>query len=183
MGAFPPGYSAVGSSPRGRGTLVIDRADRQVERFIPAWAGNTAANRFNASLQSVHPRVGGEHLPADPRIRQFIGSSPRGRGTLAIPFSVWPVYRFIPAWAGNTLPGGASRARSAVHPRVGGEHYRMAEHYGINNGSSPRGRGTLTSLRVIHGRSRFIPAWAGNTWHPSRKAAAGPVHPRVGGEH
>ena len=71
----------TGSSPRRRGTrLGADFGDRDV-RFIPGWAGNAYSCRSGRPRESVHPRVGGEHIlpPASSRLRY--GSSPRGRGT------------------------------------------------------------------------------------------------------
>ncbi len=50
-----------GSSPRGRGTRGVFLARVVAHRFIPAWAGNTAAGFSAPITMSVHPRVGGEH--------------------------------------------------------------------------------------------------------------------------
>ncbi len=51
-----------------------------------------------------------------------IGSSPRGRGTLDHVESEVVKFRFIPAWAGNTVITANCPAIYTVHPRVGGEH-------------------------------------------------------------
>ena len=71
----------------------------------------------------------------------------------------------------------------AVHPRVGGEHARLALSLRVYAGSSPRGRGTR--IEEIKGGdiSRFIPAWAGNTSSLISRSPVSAVHPRVGGEH
>ena len=93
---------SLGSSPRGRGTLLYMLYITNEKRFIPARAGNTFGYAISAIVKSVHPRAGGEH-----RIRlkvqfEFYGSSPRGRGTLSvIRYDAGPS-RFIPARAGNT---------------------------------------------------------------------------------
>ena len=50
-------------------------------------------------------------------------------------------------------------------------------------GSSPRGRGTRRRRDPAPSKTRFIPAWAGNTRAGSGPEAGPPVHPRVGGEH
>ena len=50
-----------GSSPRGRGTPVKAPGTPAAFRFIPAWAGNTSNSSDVPALNSVHPRVGGEH--------------------------------------------------------------------------------------------------------------------------
>ena len=154
-----------GSSPRGRGTLGVVRADVADGRFIPAWAGNTPASVSGRPCMSVHPRVGGEHSLDTFDFEAEAGSSPRGRGTpRRLPRHLEPL-RFIPAWAGNTSAGMPGRDREEVHPRVGGEHGGRAhrarphavhprvggEHQSLGrpaarfSGSSPRGRGTLFS--------------------------------------
>ncbi len=151
--------------------------------FIPAWAGNTSKSPQQHRYRSVHPRVGGEHHCQPPRVARNAGSSPRGRGTLTIPPGPIRQERFIPAWAGNTSSSERRSARSSVHPRVGGEHARAAPIPTPTSGSSPRGRGTRMTDRCSTSGTRFIPAWAGNTSHPSIRITAPTVHPRVGGEH
>ena len=91
------------------------------------------------------------------------GSSPRGRGTRAVNRQrVYPG-RFIPAWAGNTLPCRLACWLLPVHPRVGGEHVAVHD---------------INRVAV-----RFIPAWAGNTGEACNSQSDLSVHPRVGGEH
>ncbi len=99
-----PMRSTDGSSPRGRGTLLWLCGIVEGLRFIPAWAGNTCRRTSPASPTSVHPRVGGEHLEQLLVQIRNAGSSPRGRGTRE---GITPDIRgerFIPAWAGNTVP-------------------------------------------------------------------------------
>ena len=50
-------------------------------RFIPACAGNTLASSSAFNSSAVHPRVCGEHIPANPIKIPLTGSSPRVRGT------------------------------------------------------------------------------------------------------
>ena len=113
----------------------------------------------------------------------MIGSSPRGRGTP----EEWGLgnepTRFIPAWAGNTGKCGRRGRDTAVHPRVGGEHYAPTLGDRTWDGSSPRGRGTHGKGTNQDLRERFIPAWAGNTHSPEILRRQVSVHPRVGGEH
>ena len=100
---FPAPF-AIGSSPRGRGTLWVVSGGHHERRIIPAWAGNTVSLTSRSRNRSDHPRVGGEHairsekcsspvqLPDHPRVggehekmkltvSASDGSSPRGRGT------------------------------------------------------------------------------------------------------
>ena len=73
---------AIGSSPRGRGTLTESQKKCQFLRFIPARAGNARGEPTAASARPVHPRAGGERLLHDLWDWGIDGSSPRGRGTL-----------------------------------------------------------------------------------------------------
>ena len=150
-----------GSSPRGRGTPCTGARWRQRLRFIPARAGNTPRSWRSSAKRSVHPRAGGEHPPLADVIRRYIGSSPRGRGTLPIPRHTGPLERFIPARAGNTPKGNDMPITLTVHPRAGGEHLPAPVHDNPRTGSSPRGRGTLDRKRSNGAGPRFIPARGG----------------------
>ena len=152
-----------GSSPRGRGTRRYPDTINPCGRFIPAWAGNTAAAAAGTSRESVHPRVGGEHSAMAPAISPTDGSSPRGRGTQHRQRLAFTTCRFIPAWAGNTAAQYGGAGASPVHPRVGGEHEAAEFEPSEIVGSSPRGRGTRFRDRRSRHHRRFIPAWAGNT--------------------
>ena len=55
-------YALNGSSPQARGTPAMDAIRRQIARFIPAGAGNTAPRRGGRGLTTVHPRRRGEHI-------------------------------------------------------------------------------------------------------------------------
>ena len=132
---------------------------------------------------TVHPRAGGEHRVQTPIQIGVDGSSPRGRGTPVRWRHDLVVDRFIPARAGNTMPGYSWRKFDSVHPRAGGEHIGGRSHPPPMSGSSPRGRGTL-GYRPFHpSYFRFIPARAGNTLSRLPQASRVPVHPRAGGEH
>ena len=93
----------TGSSPRGRGTHHVVGDDAHRVRFIPAWAGNTSLWAWALATASVHPRVGGEHILLRSPKGWYTGSSPRGRGTRVQRLVAHARFRFIPAWAGNTL--------------------------------------------------------------------------------
>ena len=72
-------------------------------------------------LPVVHPRMGGEQILLIFDEASGIGSSPHGRGTVALPHNPRVNHRFIPAWAGNS-PGDNKRLiADSVHPRMGGE--------------------------------------------------------------
>ena len=65
--------------------------------------------------------MGGEQYPLIEALRGPIGSSPHGRGTAKRKTNGTRAGRFIPAWAGNSLPTMRPTLRPSVHPRMGGE--------------------------------------------------------------
>ena len=175
--------SAIGSSPRGRGTRRRDVHGAGSSRFIPARAGNTRASSPSRCSKTVHPRAGGEHPVKHHLGAVTDGSSPRGRGTLPVLNTLHETQRFIPARAGNTEATQAPHRDRTVHPRAGGEHILIRIEPVLQYGSSPRWRGTRVPWRHDRVPYRFIPARAGNTWPVHCIASDHPVHPRAGGEH
>ena len=179
--AVPPG--SAGSSPRVRGTRRAGDVQSERLRFIPACAGNTSASAAWRSLVAVHPRVCGEHTILTCQALIEDGSSPRVRGTQWRVRANASVVRFIPACAGNTVPGNSLSMRSPVHPRVCGEHLTVMVELYPQCGSSPRVRGTRCGADASFRLRRFIPACAGNTSEYDCSKKSRSVHPRVCGEH
>ena len=173
----------LGSSPRGRGTLLDVGGLAACCRIIPAWAGNTDTSTSIRSGMTDHPRVGGEHAFSKESRTGCIGSSPRGRGTPPKERLRNRNERIIPAWAGNTAIPFSTRLWIADHPRVGGEHVMWPWYSVKEAGSSPRGRGTHAPLLFKGNDFWIIPAWAGNTSRALAGSLSGADHPRVGGEH
>ena len=154
--------SPTGSSPRVRGTVVLDSHVPQIRRFIPACAGNSPGENGIPRGPAVHPRVCGEQHENRFSIKAHCGSSPRVRGTGVEGTSHSPPY--------------------TVHPRVCGEQFSKPSPALLKIGSSPRVRGTDQALDAAVGATRFIPACAGNSVPLSRWGQRGSVHPRVCGE-
>ena len=154
-----------------------------VQRFIPAYAGNTILACRWSGTSTVHPRLRGEHGIMLEISDYFSGSSPPTRGTPA-PWRLLPgIGRFIPAYAGNTPLPGERPALPPVHPRLRGEHYIRRNEIRNSSGSSPPTRGTLHHPEHRLGRDRFIPAYAGNTRQDCLRLSPITVHPRLRGEH
>ena len=172
-----------GSSPRLRGTRRPATEHRLDQRFIPAFAGNTANRPGGSGPPPVHPRVCGEHGPCCSGNERPCGSSPRLRGTPATTATYSSRWRFIPAFAGNTPGCRAGWSTRTVHPRVCGEHVLNLSLSGSAFGSSPRLRGTLGEGGLHVSVRRFIPAFAGNTHGIAPLPCRLTVHPRVCGEH
>ena len=133
--------ASSGSSPRGRGKLLVGRHAHQRGRLIPAWAGKTKRLPHGPRLEGAHPRVGGENTgPASGRASSK-GSSPRGRGKRRGGGPCRRARGLIPAWAGKTLVVGGRACPLRAHPRVGGENSSCDRLVQPGSGSSPRGRG------------------------------------------
>ena len=95
-----------GSSPLTRGTHTFIFCQLGGRRFIPAYAGNSHDSRAVNSNGTVHPRLRGElRLSLFPESKK-IGSSPLTRGTHSCSKACSNSYRFIPAYAGNSLKDG-----------------------------------------------------------------------------
>ena len=153
-------------------------------RFIPACAGNSDSQALVRLDQAVHPRVCGELcMMSSPRSRRS-GSSPRVRGTPARETNRARISRFIPACAGNSAASQAAWRIKTVHPRVCGELRATAIDDELENGSSPRVRGTRERRGSPAPSSRFIPACAGNSTRsrPQLRDNNG-SSPRVRGTH
>ena len=181
--AHPESLQWCGSSPLARGTLAAGDERREVDRFIPARAGNTVGVPARVRVAAVHPRSRGEHMLSRRCLRMRPGSSPLARGTpdVAIPDGVGQ--RFIPARAGNTAGSLRGRTGAAVHPRSRGEHPIPRSQPCHSGGSSPLARGTPANKIQPTNLTRFIPARAGNTLACLAATASVTVHPRSRGEH
>ena len=172
----------IGSSPRARGTGARCILDERECRFIPARAGNGAGGVQGAPWKAVHPRARGERTAFRDSAASRSGSSPRARGTALIKQVEQLGLRFIPARAGNGVPGSKTCGMETVHPRARGE--RVSGSFFVSSiiGSSPRARGTGEALHKQRTNRRFIPARAGNGQGLGRHRRCGAVHPRARGE-
>ena len=91
-----------GLSPRGRGKRTAAAAGDEIDRSIPAWAGETKTDCRKKAQREVYPRVGGGNLEGIGLTVQVDGLSPRGRGKLIAYTRYIGSGRSIPAWAGET---------------------------------------------------------------------------------
>ena len=172
----------AGSSPLTRGTRIDSGQNDRFNRFIPAYAGNSAQGKACNLLRSVHPRLRGELAVVTAQRIVKSGSSPLTRGTRENSSPHEFHGRFIPAYAGNSvLPAVCMRDRS-VHPRLRGELTEMMRLIIGSVGSSPLTRGTPPRRICEPRRPRFIPAYAGNSSSISTELKGAAVHPRLRGE-
>ena len=154
---------SVGSSPLTRGTHLPGLKQKDKDRFIPAYAGNSGRPMSPLEANTVHPRLRGELSNPEVCRGRTGGSSPLTRGTQEFTQEQSEVRRFIPAYAGNSATFGIWQAMQSVHPRLRGELERKLETGFVTDGSSPLTRGTHIKRLRISRTQRFIPAYAGNS--------------------
>ena len=171
-----------GSSPRGRGKPTDEISRGIVHGLIPARAGKTGFLRPGHRRQRAHPRAGGENRVVNHVTTWQIGSSPRGRGKPKTVKVTVLEPRLIPARAGKTRPTSHPAAKTAAHPRAGGENASQVRIICVGAGSSPRGRGKRQVERRHEGVAGLIPARAGKTDMLMRYLGRQRAHPRAGGE-
>ena len=143
--------------------------------------GTRIAVGFSTSISRFIPACGELSKPSW-AIVQLDGSSPLARGTLGGSDIRAGLCRFIPACAGNSYERKKVTEYTSVHPRLRGE---LGPHIGSRIGfigSSPLTRGTPPEKFYDGVRSRFIPAYAGNSSVLINKAFLLAVHPRLRGE-
>ena len=97
------GGDLYGSSPPARGTSAEAQLFLCQKRFIPACAGNIERTFAKLFLNSVHPRLRGEHSISLGPSTTRLGSSPPARGTFLVVVAPGDRLRFIPACAGNII--------------------------------------------------------------------------------
>ena len=173
----------MGSSPRMRGSPENATAVDHVLGIIPAHAGLTSISMYSSIPARDHPRACGAHSISRLKSRLKRGSSPRMRGSLIVDLLKDGTAGIIPAHAGLTLLLCRQDESSRDHPRACGAHvYSIVRQY-IDEGSSPRMRGSPINPNIGTVTHRIIPAHAGltnprcprRTWHRD--------HPRACGAH
>ena len=166
-----------------RGALDFIFSFGGISGIIPAYAGSTRSGAACRPCWWDHPRVCGEHRPADRRRHQPTGSSPRMRGARSTDARHAYGHGIIPAYAGSTLALFVACVLAKDHPRVCGEHNIQLDVWQSYQGSSPRMRGALAFHHRRAQRLGIIPAYAGSTDTTAGRRSSCWDHPRVCGEH
>ena len=166
-----------------RGTRLCTLSYVMRLRIIPADAGNTPVHSELCYAPQDHPRGCGEHILKIPRKAWVGGSSPRMRGTPALPACFILSAGIIPADAGNTVSTSLGPMVCGDHPRGCGEHHTVGIVRSGAGGSSPRMRGTRPWPVWGESDSGIIPADAGNTLTALCPYNMAKDHPRGCGEH
>ena len=137
--------SAMGSSPRMRGSHASSSAHLTATRIIPAHAGLTQVRKVERTLEWDHPRACGAHLELGAMRSRRWGSSPRMRGSQNGGGGGGYPNGIIPAHAGLTVIILDFYVHHWDHPRACGAHSLISGIIVLATGSSPRMRGSLLS--------------------------------------
>ena len=172
-----------GSSPHTRGAPPHQPPPVVGGRIIPAYAGSTPTRPDRASWVEDHPRIRGEHVPAELGVGDAGGSSPHTRGARPRPRGALAQARIIPAYAGSTRGTILRLGADRDHPRIRGEHVVWVSALVTRCGSSPHTRGALPERVPVADFPGIIPAYAGSTSNQASARSKTADHPRIRGEH
>ena len=170
-----------GPSPHMRGKLIDRERCVTSQRSIPAHAGETREHGRRTIRNTVHPRTCGGNVPIPGTKHGLPGPSPHMRGKpQRRPYHLG-TGRSIPAHAGETTSCPTLPDNIAVHPRTCGGNGLQGDRYIREWGPSPHMRGKPTSPARTPGRTRSIPAHAGETLCSRVRTCHLTVHPRTCG--
>ena len=172
-----------GSSPHARGAPARTVQSRQQFGIIPACAGSTQRRPYRRQSIWDHPRMRGEHIRTLFASHYQAGSSPHARGAPKAAAQIRIPDRIIPACAGSTACSQGPFFMPRDHPRMRGEHSRIAGTSSADTGSSPHARGAHAPAATQSPARRIIPACAGSTGTYARSPLNSRDHPRMRGEH
>ena len=129
--------------PRLRGELLGMAAVIAVSSgSSPLTRGTPTGELLLATIFPVHPRLRGELSWSRMQYFSIGGSSPLTRGTLIALGTDFGFFRFIPAYARNSLLADLAAFFATVHPRLRGELHGKSRAADYRAGSSPLTRGT-----------------------------------------
>ena len=172
----------MGSPPRVRGKVCLDKFYLRLNGITPACAGKRSSAVWSSCAQKDHPRVCGEKPRGRPAGQRALGSPPRVRGKGYQPASKAAPVRITPACAGKRHFVSSHLHAARDHPRVCGEKNLKYTKIPENTGSPPRVRGKVDwriRCRLIIG---ITPACAGKSSELRLCKPEQRDHPRVCGE-
>ena len=172
----------VGSPPRMRGKVRMERSVKSGSGITPAYAGKSPAADAAAEYIRDHPRVCGEKGVKGLSVNSLPGSPPRMRGKDLRDLVKMPFVRITPAYAGKRAGDESALATPGDHPRVCGEKLYEEMERGAGKGSPPRMRGKARRWRWSWKITRITPAYAGKRIRRVKMPTPVRDHPRVCGE-
>ena len=164
-----------------RGKLRTSVVGVELDRIIPAHAGQTRMSPSNSSRRTDHPRTCGANILPGATAGTACGSSPHMRGKQIMVAGARALVRIIPAHAGQTFRPSYGGGIRPDHPRTCGANQVRGHHRRRRGGSSPHMRGKRP-LRILSTmRARIIPAHAGQTSPSTGPSHLAADHPRTCG--
>ncbi len=170
-----------GRSPRARGSLQGVCHYGQLQRSIPACAGQPLRICMGRCSKRVDPRVRGAATGHSWAKDLGTGRSPRARGSPHLPDPCPQTERSIPACAGQPAGKSCATRSRRVDPRVRGAATECRLHDRGPKGRSPRARGSLRLSKGSPSLPGSIPACAGQPHSLSLYLMVCRVDPRVRG--
>ena len=184
-GVYPthPGrtWPRSGSSPLARGLHKPHGWANSTLGIIPARAGFTPVPSSGTQGNQDHPRSRGVYDWTTAAVGADQGSSPLARGLRGQGALHRQERRIIPARAGFTARPGAGHRAHRDHPRSRGVYPASQSMHHMTRGSSPLARGLHFRAESGGAESGIIPARAGFTGRPGRRAQGVRDHPRSRG--
>ena len=176
------GSAAQGLSPRVRGSRRAGWLASIALGIIPACAGKPGGDLGQRLRAEDYPRVCGEAVAGASRLRIAMGLSPRVRGSPVRGVRQRVAGGIIPACAGKPAGIRARRPLPWDYPRVCGEAVYVIYATGLQQGLSPRVRGSRWRIALVAVMPRIIPACAGKPVVLGCGHAHARDYPRVCGE-
>ncbi len=164
-----------------RGRLKNVPVPQELQRSIPAYAGEAILARVDAGETQVDPRVCGGGIPVIFSSMDKPGRSPRMRGRLRSGSAWSEDVGSIPAYAGEASESNQARKVFRVDPRVCGGGVIRSIIPCSAAGRSPRMRGRRSHKRPTVTASGSIPAYAGEAPRSPVDDIGHGVDPRVCG--
>ena len=170
-----------GLSPPTRGNPIIKAVTRNLQRSIPAHAGEPLRQSVSYEVVSVYPRPRGGTPISAPALFRRGGLSPPTRGN---PVRIRPLLgrdRSIPAHAGEPILTPTRPRPPSVYPRPRGGTAGSPLLLPYPAGLSPPTRGNPPAFSARGPPIGSIPAHAGEPWRAPPLREPVPVYPRPRG--
>ena len=178
-GKVPPAHP--GRSPRVRGSLNLGSIDATPLGSIPACAGEPPPLPMPSTTVRVDPRVCGGAKKGNAKTAYLSGRSPRVRGSRQVQDEPGVRAGSIPACAGEPTCSNAATDSRWVDPRVCGGAVLIGDDLALDEGRSPRVRGSHVYRVRAASAKGSIPACAGEPCLSIRRRWGRRVDPRVCG--
>ena len=177
------GQVTLGLPPPARGSPARQVLAQLAARSTPACAGITTAPGCSSRTAAVYPRLRGDHSGGCSVADGVAGLPPPARGSLWLDLALDDPGRSTPACAGITDVLSPAAMLLLVYPRLRGDHTGQRRPGACRRGLPPPARGSRRDAARRDGVGGSTPACAGITDTVWTRIPAGPVYPRLRGDH